>query len=345
MKSLKKITRVVCLSALLWTVVQGAQPSASQEDSAVKSHKSRFSLKLNGGLAFPDTGDINGMIRSYKDATAQIIADGQSAVLDWKEIKSVWEGTVELQFALTDRVSLGLETGFMRKRFPGTWTINSAYAVELNGGAVQNSAYNVDDKFADSFNVIPVVLSGYYFFRYGKCDFYLKGGIGCYFGRYGLNETTSTETIETTDLYEDDTYVDSYILYSKVVVANHGVAHTAEVGLHAGIGMEWKLSGRIALNIEGLFRAADLKRWSGYVESLADFTDRQGYQSDNPETSVSRGKSLFSYPLLYCYSTQCESSTGYVYIKKVAFNAAGFSKRASLRLDGLSFRVGLKIGL
>ena len=346
MKKLKRLAPAAILISLLWIAVEGAQPLAAQDDSAGKTHRSRFSLKLTGGLSFPDTGDINGMIRSYEDATAQIIADGQSAVLDWKRIKSVCEGTVELQFALTDRVSLGLETGFMRKRFPGTWSIDASYPGETGGNYVDSYTYSIDHQFNNSFNIIPVVLNGYYFFHRGKFDFYIKGGIGCYFGRYELNGTSSAEAVHTSEYYEYDIYVDTYVADEKTDVIGHGVAHRVAMGLHSGIGMEWKLSSRIALNFEGLFRAVDLKNWKGYMDNSVIYTDQSGYISEGLSTYGSTSKTIYDNSLRYNYQIQFVGGQyNYVPVKMVYFAFPPEGKRASLRLDGLSFRIGLKIGL
>ncbi len=345
MKKLKRLAPAAILFSLLWIAVEGARPLAAQDDSAGKTHRSRFSLKLTGGLSFPDTGDINGMIRSYEDATAQITADGQSAVLDWKRIKSVYEGTVELQFALTDRVSLGLETGFMRKRFPGTWNIATSYPDVVDGDAVTDETSSTDRWFNDSFNVAPVVLNCYYFLHRGKFDYYVKGGIGCYFGRYELDRRSVTESTEMTDYYEDGTYEDTYEYNTAGLSVDHGLAHAVTVGLQAGAGLEWKLSDKIALGFEGLFRTVDLKNWNGYVDNLYTSSYEQGYLSEGLQSHSDTTRNIAEYSLRCYYGPQSLSSDRYVTVKKVDMYYPVAGKAASLRLDGLSFRIGLKIGL
>lgn len=93
---MKERRRSLLIPAVLFFSVWMAGPMTAlpaskyeREGTADGRGKSRFSLRLNGGLSLPDTGDIKGMIRSYGDAAARIMDLGQTSSISWNEIKSV----------------------------------------------------------------------------------------------------------------------------------------------------------------------------------------------------------------------------------------------------------------
>lgn len=139
---------------------------------------------------------------------------------------------------MSKRVSGGLESGLIHKKFPGAWSFETYSA---NVDILQKL------RFDDSFDMIPVVLNGYYFFHRGRMDIYLKGGLGVYFGRYALNETSSGSALVRSDFYQDGTYVDSRIDSAQYACEGQGAFHGASLGLHAGVGVEWKIAAKVRL--------------------------------------------------------------------------------------------------
>lgn len=343
MKRSFKFVPAVILVAVLGVSLRAA-PASDGSDVQVKTcGKSRFSLKLGGGLAMPDMGDINGMIRSYNDASAAITAAGQTSAVSWNKIKTVGDFSLELQYALTDHISLGLETGYMYKKFPGTWSLDASYAEGSEDDYIDSHTNSYAYEFNDSVSVIPVVLSGYYFIHAGDLDVYFKGGLGIYFGRYELNRNTSESLHQTTNYYSDGTVWRTDVDNNDTVTTYHGVAHDASLGLNAGLGLEWKLTGRLSLNIEGIFRTVDLNSWKGYLDSSGTSTTVSGSESEGLKTTTSKFLSMMDYSLRYgprTYNLGDDSAN----VKSCEMTYS-YNRAARILLDGLSVKVGFKIRL
>ncbi len=325
MERMRALRNTAVLFFSVWLAVSPTSLAASgqeREGTAGGRSKSRFSLRLNGGLSLPDTGDINGMIRSYGEGTARIQELGQTSSISWKEIKSVPEASLELRYELSKRVSVGFEGGFVHKKFPGTWS----FEADLTDVDILQEL-----RFDDSFDIIPVVISGYYYFHRGRLDMYLKGGLGMYFGRYELNEAA-----EQDNYYHEEGYEGEY----HRTITDHGVAHGASLGLHSGLGMEWRISGGLGLNIEALFRKCSIKNWDGYLDRSILENERSGELSSSSATAY-----VFNQHInLGFHETSYFVGDG-VRVDRVELYDIGNGKPADIRLDGISIKIGIRVSL
>ena len=331
---------------LLGCLLAAPASAAGGPDQANARGRSPFSLRLSGSLAFPDAGDVNGMIRSYNGTAALINSNGQTAAVDWKEIKSAGEFSLELRYELSARIGLGLEGGFLRKKFPGTWSFNAVYS-DVTTSYNESGSFGEELRTDNSFNVIPVVLSGYYYVLRGRLDLYIKGGIGVYFGRYELNETLLVEHDIVTEYYDGDgDYEDTNIDKGSSLYEDHGVAHAASLGLHSGLGLEWRLSDRLSFNLEGLFRTLDLTHWNGYLDQSFRHEYQTGYSSEDISAGASYQRTMIQGRLRCRYEQYSDGHLpdGGIFMKQISIDPDGYSgKRASVRLDGLSIKVGISI--
>ncbi len=152
--------------------------------------------------------------------------------------------------------------------------------------------------------------------------------------------------MDRSDFYQDGTYVDSMIDSGQYACDGHGAFHGVSMGLHAGIGVEWKIAAGVRIVAEGLFRTVGQKNWNGLQENRITASSTSGYLSEGLETTSSEYTQTFE--KLRCYYDVIENQylpDGRLNIKRLDGGNEYIGRAANIRLDGLSLRIGIRIGL
>jgi hypothetical protein len=198
-------------------------------------------------------------------------------------------------------VSFG--TGYLRK------AEDTRVAAELEGLA------GISLDWTTTYQVIPLKLSGYYFFEMGsKMTAYAKAGIGYYFGRM-------TYTIRTEET----------LLGITVWDQNIGEATAGGLGFHGGVGVEYPLSTTFAFFIEAAGRYVSLKDWS--VEN--NYSTAWGSESETgtfwyaEELDTALGE---YYPTLQMFE-EMPADTDLRKVREAAFHFSGFALKAGVKIS------------
>lgn len=209
-----------------------------------------FSLRISGGYGIYPAGDFNIF---YKDA--EIYYDALLSPYDfvkhdgYQDLKYFWKASAELCLELTKAIGVSLGMSYNQIDRHGTIQWRSP----------------VYDTFTFAFptrmNIIPVKLSTQVFIPLAAgLRTYLKGGLGLYFvqGDFGYAETSEIPGEE--GIYE-----------SMINASGKGL------GLHGGLGLEYRLSSGLSVFLEGLGRSAKVRNIEG---TMSIWSDQHGPQED-----------------------------------------------------------------
>jgi sRNA-binding regulator protein Hfq len=317
--------------------------------------KKRISLYLSGGLTEINGGDLNGVIRDYK----QLIADFNEAYLtnytsDWNELKRItnWKG--ELLVNITSSLSFGLGVEYMNSKIPrGNITLNSLDSGTVNAGAYYyNYTLTDNSQFApeQELTIIPITFSFYYFIPIGNiAEIFVNAGVSYNIGRLKYNETYQSEYDYQADYYGSDdtfwyTYIDDYTddgTYSYSVKCN-------ETGLQAGLGFDIKPFSFISLVVEGSYRRVNFKNWVGNGDDSYDWAEQWGrsdlgYSTDSGNESNDWSGKIWYYEL---YDSDLDKQYGFLSLHEQAPEADEFIKNVrvgKININGFSLRAGIRI--
>jgi sRNA-binding regulator protein Hfq len=317
--------------------------------------KKRVSLYLSGGLTDIDGGDLNSVIRDYK----QLVADFNDFYLtsytsDWNELKRItnWKG--ELLINISSSFSFGLGVEYLNSKIPrGNITLNSPDSGTVDAGAYYYNYTLTDDyQFApqQELTIIPLTFNFYYFIPIGNiAEIFVNAGVSYNLGRLKYNETYQSEYDYQADYYGSDdtfwyTYIDDYTedgTYSYSVKCN-------EAGLQAGLGFEIKPFSFISLVVEGSYRRVNFKNWIGNGDDNYDWAEQWGrsdigYSTDSGSESDSWSGQIWYYEL---YDSDLDNQYGFLSLHEEAPEADDFIKNVragEININGFSLRAGIRI--
>lgn len=290
--------RCVSIIAAAFLFLSLAIPSPAQEVSK------KFSLKLSGGYGTITGGDIPTVMDGMNATIRDLAAISDFAVVDTIEAaKSGPEWEVEFLFRPARNIGVSLGTGYLRK------ADDTRIAAELEGLA----SLTLD--WTATYQVIPLRLSGYYFFKAGsKMTAYAKAGIGYYFGKMTYTIRTEENLLAVT-LWEQ----------------NDGEATSSGPGFHGGLGLEYPLSPSFSLFLEAAGRSISLKDWS--VEN--DYSTAWGSEHETgkfwfvEELDSDLGK---YYPTLQMFEEK-PSGPDLRNVREAAFGFSGFVLKAGVKIS------------
>ena len=317
--------------------------------------KKRASFYLSGGLIEIDGGDLNGVIRDYK----QLVADFNDFYLtsftaDWNEFKRITNWKAEVLVNITSSLSFGLGVEYMNSKIQrGNITLNTPGSGIFDGGAYYYN-YTLTDNYQfapqQELTVIPFTFSFYYFIPIGNiAEIFVNAGVSYNIGRLKYNETYQSEYDYQAEYYASDdnfwyTYIDDYTeegTYSYSVKCN-------ETGLHAGLGFDIKPFSFISLVVEGTYRRVNFKNWIGSGDDNYDWAEQWGrsdlgYSTDSGNESDAWSGKIWYYEL---YDSDLDNQYGFLSLHEEAPEADEFIKNVragEININGFSLRAGIRI--
>jgi opacity protein-like surface antigen len=194
----------------------------------------KFTLKLSGSYGSISGGDLNGIFNGINELLRDVARlSGATIRGELENAKWGFEFDEELIYNITDRVGLGLGVGYIRK--------SVASQSELRIGNLARFTFGWEPVF----KAVPVVLSGHYHLPIAsKLNAFARAGAGYYFA------TLDYKTLEESELYGNT-------IWSE----NEGTAKKSGLGFQGGLGLEYDVSGRLALYVEASGRSVSLKDW------------------------------------------------------------------------------------
>jgi opacity protein-like surface antigen len=264
----------------------------------------RFSLILSGGIGTMTGGDISKVM----DGRNALLGDFGSA-LDFAVTETLestaWGPGFEAEFLFRPARNFGLSlgTGYLRK------TEDTRGAAELTGKA----AISLD--WIACYHLIPLKLSGYYFFPVGsKITAYAKAGFGYYFGRISYTIRTEETLLGVTPWEQSD-----------------GEARDSGFGLHGGLGLEYPLSPAFAFFVEAAGQYLQLKDWS--VDNVASNAWGSESQKGSFWYAEEFNEELGSYYATFELSEVRPSDPNLRNVRQAAFGFSGFCLKAGLKIS------------
>jgi sRNA-binding regulator protein Hfq len=317
--------------------------------------KKRISLYLGGGLTGINGGDLNSVIRDYK----QLIADYNdfyftNYTIDWDEFKKItnWKG--ELLVNITSSLSFGLGVEYMNSKIQrGLIELNNSDSGTVDGGLYYYN-YTLTDNYQfapqQELTIIPITFSLYYFIPIGNiAEIYVTAGVSYNIGRLKYNETYQSEYDYQADYYGYDdtfwyTYIDDYTengTYSYSVKCN-------ETGIQAGLGFDIKPFSSISFVVEGTYRRVNFKNWVGSGDDSWNWDEQWGrsdlgYSTDSGNESDTWSGQIWYYEL---YDSDLDKQYGFLSLHEEAPEADEFIKNVrvgKININGFSFRAGIRI--
>jgi len=196
-----------------------------------------LSFKLTGGYGTAKVGDINVYAQdldSFFSATAEesdLTKEGK-----FKDLTAGLNFEGEIMVKLFENLGIGVGTEYIR--------LNNESVVSLT----QDEAQIYKGFFRPRITAVPVHLSVYYFYPIiSSMKFYLKAGVGYYFGKASV----------TYRVDQDDPVAGLYWERTESEITDQGF------GYHGGFGYEFDIGSNFVFFIEGKGRFCKLKSWKG----------------------------------------------------------------------------------
>ena len=264
----------------------------------------KFSLKFSGGLGSTAGGDFNAFpdgLNSLATDLAPFLGLTKTGELENPNWGFDFEG--EFLYSLSENFGVGLGVGYQRR------------SKETSLKMALESLMSATLTWEPELTIIPINLSGYYFFPVGsKMNAFLKAGIGYYFAKVYLKLREEYASFLGLEGWNEDEFE----------------AKDSGFGFHGGLGIEYNLTGTISLYAEGMGRylkitdlefegtttyASGVIKGSGMLWYLEEFLDANGEY----------------YPGLQI-SEQKPTDPAYRNVREAEVDFSGFS-----------FRIGIKI--
>jgi hypothetical protein len=314
----------------------------------------RFGVILRGGLERPGWNDLDGMIASY-GALSENVRAGLSPGLDftssWPAVNSVPIFGAEVLYRLTPRLAVGAGFELISKTSRGYYTVSDDIIVISEGDYFGEPAvfeselgYLFGLTVETRLTVIPWTLQGYYFIPLGGIgELFVRGGIGYTTGGLKHTESSWVEERVNTRIYSaiDGSFIATELAGEKQVFDHYHKSTSRPVDLHGGIGLALNLFPDAALVIEAGYRTTRLEDWKGSGgERLTTLITESG----RTERTVTPGESFEG--RLWYVGFETDGGTLET-LDLFDGDPEGFDPQRPvvIRLDGISFRVGLRIRL
>ena len=317
--------------------------------------KKRVSLLLSGGLTVIDGGDLNSVIRDYK----QLVNDWNGSydtdyTADWNESERItnWKG--ELLINITPSFSFGLGVEYLNHKIQrGNIVLNDSDNGTANLGSYYYNYSEIDDySFApqQELTIIPVTFNLYYFVPIGNiAEIFVTAGVSYNIGRLKYNETYQSDYDYIADYYgSDDTFWYTYINNSTEDGTYNYSVKSNETGIQAGLGFDIKPFSFISLVVEGTYRQVDFKTWVGSADDNWSVDEQYG-RSDLGLITDSRNESgtwngrIWYYEV---YDSDLDKQYGFLSLHEEAPEADDITKNvreANININGFSLRAGIRI--
>jgi hypothetical protein len=319
-----------------------------------KRLKDRVSIYLGGGLANINGGDLNEVIRDYK----QLIADYNDFYLtsytaDWNELKRITNWKAEVLVNITSSLSFGLGVEYLNyKAKRGSVTLNDSDSGTFDEGLYYYN-YTLTDNYQfapqQELTIIPITFSLYYFLPIGNiAEVFVKGGLSYNIGKLKYNETYGSDYDYQANYYDTDdtfwyTYLDNYTedgTYSYSVKSN-------ESGIQVGIGLDIKPLPFLSLVVEGTYRRVNFNTWTGDGNDSWNWDEQWGrsdlgYSTDSGNDSDAWSGRIWYYEL---YDADLDKQYGFLSLHEQAPEASESVKNprvGNININGFSLRAGIR---
>jgi opacity protein-like surface antigen len=265
-----------------------------------------FSLKFSGGIGNTETADLGDFIDSINSQFSDI--GSLLRLTHTGEIKDVnWGLDIEgeLIFNLSENFGLGFGLGYMKR------TESSMRELSLLAPLARISV-----TWEPEFRVIPICLSGYYFYPVAnKMNIFLKVGVGYYSAKIKFLTRQEQEGIfEPTGWSQSD-----------------GEGTDSSIGFQGGLGFEYEVSDNVLLIAEGSGRYVNFNDWDvedNYTDSIGQSLVETGTFWYTEEMNDLTGKYYSSLQLL----EERPQETGFRNVRKAEFGFSGFSFKVGIRI-------------
>ncbi len=267
---------------------QEENPVVVKEPSVKKGGLIGFYIK--GGVGFVDSGDFNNLIQGYRDYWS-----GTEDYINWPNLGMMMEFGAEIILNFTQNVGFGIGAGYMMKNNVGEY-------------GSQDPSFQVDYDREYGFSVIPI--SGNLHIRFLTTrlfGFSINAGVD-----YLLGNLTHTYTFHS----------------SAGSSTRREEVKCNTIGYHGGISIDINFSSSVSLVLEGSYRIADFKDWSGSV--------------DSPETGNFDGELYYYeyesayyekyYPRMWVWSGT-PSASYYRNVRLARINLSGFSSTLGIKIN------------
>ena len=291
----------------------------------------KFSLRLTvegGSLAI---GDLNTQLRSFnnnpafeiirRDRPVDMTVDGKIDPLG--RSFAGWEG--EVMVGVGRRLALGIAISGSRvnKSDEGLLKLTKNY-VNPEYTYYQTLEYLYRPEFKAA---APIKLSLYYHLSPGaRTNIYFYGGFGYYWGK--LSEDLNFWTVLLEDLPTP-----GFAAWTR----RHWESESKPgIGLHAGVGLESRLTARLALTLEV----------GGRYARIGNLRGTQVYEDNYPHYLESSGwLYYFTEEDLYAYGVRYANLEVWEVPPDGSVTFIADVRKASLNLSGMSLRLGIKMRL
>ena len=264
----------------------------------------KFSFKISGGLGSTSGGDFN----AVPDGLNALVEDlvpffGLTKTGELENPKWGLDFEGELLFSLSENFGVGLGVGYQRR--------SKETSLELALEPLTRNTITWEPELT----IIPINLSGYYFFPIGsKMSAFLKAGIGYYFAKVYLKLREEYTSFLGLEGWNEDEFE----------------AKDSGFGFHGGLGIEYNLTGTISLYAEGMGRYMKITDWqfegtTTYDSGVIKGSGTLWYLEEFVEAI---GK---YYPGLQI-SEQKPTDPVYRNVKKAEIDFSGFSFRVGIRI-------------
>ena len=208
----------------------------------------KLSLRLQGGWTHISGGDVN---PGTQDWLYYSIGHGAN-----DEFWAFWRGGSravhigyefggDVIFALTPRIGISIGGGYLRVSRASSMYFDRGVPSIWAGGAGANPKLSAVPIRVGVHLTMPLS---------GKVNFLVEGG-GCYY----FNARYSDELIEGTSIFDNG-------LYSQTRITTSAEAKGVPLGLHGGLGFEYRLLPNLFLSLSALGRYARFRTWEGFSE-------------------------------------------------------------------------------
>jgi len=272
---------------LLWAVFASAVEGRAADEARKKGPGLEFKV---GGLVgfFPSGG---GDLETYRQGMIDLYTDigtipGFNGNQGWNKLGSAAGVSFDAIFRINERIGVGVGTGWIRASSGGNYGFTYGQAGSESWGTYTLSGLEVN---GEDFKIstIPLRFSLYLTFPAGRWNFYGYAGAGYYWGTLTRRYTYdfSYNYADSSPLYPDEK---TEISSSE---SRDESAKAGGLGIHGGLGVEYRVLSFLAFGLEVYGRHANLSGWEGDAQWTATTRERQwredaGWTSDQSSTDT-----------------------------------------------------------
>lgn len=306
---------------------------------------------MAGGFVWLDGGDLNKNLQGWKSFYDDRNVAPYTFNFDVDEIHYAWEGGIEITYSLSRRWRFGVGLDHFRANSQGTMSssleLEESYSQSADDFGTIILSENRAQRPEYRFHAIPIVLTLYYSFPFSnRWDVFVGLGGGYYLGRLEYQENYQYESDYTDDKILSGSllrYVDQYSSSGDYSEKTHSDA----LGVHGKAGLEWKVSGRLHLVLEVIGRWVNFSGWTGNKTDRYSWDQTWGFWSAHTDQGSEETSSEGKLWLVDYQSNVTEKSYQRFFFsdEEPRFGSYRDVRSAKISGNGLSFRIGIKIGL